>query len=140
MKAIKAILLKVYPHTESSGTSFDVVLCSDGEKVDLGYWDHEKGSWFLYEEHVPWSNRKPWPEVKMWAKIPSAAKFVEPPAVDPELMADIERSIAACEALEAKSDVEIAELLREHVWANLDVFSAESELIETAIERLEVLR
>lgn len=46
------------------------------------------------------------------------------------------RHVDAVRKLYAKTDVEIANLLQEHVWAHEDILEARSELIANAIERL----
>ena len=53
-----------------------------------------------------------------------------------ELMEDIEQSCKTIAELETKTNEELAQLLVEHVWSYLDVFTATSDLISTVIDRL----
>lgn len=48
----------------------------------------------------------------------------------------LKRDADLAKALESKSDETIANLLQEHVWANMAMGTPESALVEAAIERL----
>ncbi len=48
----------------------------------------------------------------------------------------IKKSLQTTEQLSSLSNEKIAELLIEHIWCEYDVFSAESDLLQEAIERL----
>lgn len=53
-----------------------------------------------------------------------------------DVVADLFTVAAAYEGLAQKSDVEIAQLLEDHVWAETSMLSPVSALLEQAIERL----
>lgn len=46
------------------------------------------------------------------------------------------RAVGEAEKLAEKSDEELAVLLREYVWSNVDIFSLQGSLVEAAIDRL----
>ncbi len=46
-------------------------------------------------------------------------------------------SAEVMEVLSEKTDVELAELIKEHLWADVDVFSPEDCLLTEVVERLE---
>ena len=56
--------------------------------------------------------------------------------MDKDTLSDIEQSCKNVTMLEDKSGIEIADLLVEHVWCHLPLFSAASDLIMAAIDRL----
>lgn len=53
-----------------------------------------------------------------------------------QVVEDILRSVETEKKLGEKSDSEIADLLLEHVWYEMDVWSPHADLVEAAIERL----
>jgi len=53
-----------------------------------------------------------------------------------ELYNDLSQSLKTEKALRAQTNSEIANLLKEHIWAELNVFSARSVLLEEVIRRL----
>jgi hypothetical protein len=62
------------------------------------------------------------------------------PVPSPERRAEVAEALFECfdaeKALEAKTNAELADLLVEHVWGNLNMFGSHSILIGEAIERL----
>ena len=56
--------------------------------------------------------------------------------MDSDTLKDIEQSCKTIEALESKTDEELAKLLIDHVWKYLSVFSAASDLISACVDRL----
>lgn len=53
-----------------------------------------------------------------------------------ELVNDLDMTVNAKDILKHKTNQEIADLLRDHVWGEEGVFSPQAALIEEAIERL----
>lgn len=56
--------------------------------------------------------------------------------MDIETLKDIEQSCKTIAELEKKTNEELAQLLIDHVWKYLGVFTATSDLISTVIDRL----
>lgn len=61
---------------------------------------------------------------------------MEPRITKAQIAKDIKQSCITIERLGELSNQEIANLLIEHIWADFDIFSPESDLLEEAIERL----
>ncbi|MFH1560482.1 MAG: hypothetical protein ABID84_03625, partial [Chloroflexota bacterium] len=55
-----------------------------------------------------------------------------------ELAQSLFQSVKIAKALGALTNTEIANLLRDHVWANMVIFSPQADLVKEAIERLKI--
>ena len=52
------------------------------------------------------------------------------------ILEDLQRSCEISNNLRELNNIEIADLLKDHLWSYLDVFSPLADLVEIAIERL----
>ncbi len=79
-----------------------------------------------------WCPRRP-------ARVPKDRRTVRPePSAEQKaaLWKELVTSCDAANALEKKTDVELADLLLNHVWGDKNILSTQSALIEEVIERL----
>ncbi len=68
--------------------------------------------------------------------IPNAQHSKTGLEISEEAAQSIIQSVLTSEELKKKTNKEIAELLTDHVWAQLPIFAAQSDLISEAIDRL----